>query len=58
MVKVLKTSAEGRKCQYHNCTQTLSIYNHETYCHIHRDMISDEQIGKNIYPHHFHTLKN
>jgi hypothetical protein len=36
MGKILKTSAEGRKCMFPNCTNTLSIYNHEAYCHVHR----------------------
>ena len=37
MTKVLKTSAEGRKCTFPNCNRLLSIYNHESYCHIHRE---------------------
>ncbi len=37
MSKMLKTSADNRKCIYPNCTHILSIYNHGTYCHIHRD---------------------
>jgi hypothetical protein len=39
MGKILKTSAEGRKCTFPNCTRTLSIYNHEAYCHIHLDQM-------------------
>jgi len=35
--KMLKTSANGRKCTFPLCTHILSIYNHEAYCHIHRD---------------------
>jgi hypothetical protein len=58
MVKVLKTSAEGRKCQYQNCTQTLSIYNHEAYCHIHQNQISEEQRLKNPYFPHHHIYKS
>jgi len=42
MAKILKTSAENRKCQFPNCENTLSIYNHETYCHIHRDNLPME----------------
>jgi hypothetical protein len=38
MQKMLKTSAEGRKCRFPHCTRILSIYNHEDYCHIHRDI--------------------
>ena len=37
MTKILKTSADNRKCMFPNCTHILSIYNHETYCHIHQD---------------------
>jgi len=40
MGKMLKTSPTGRKCQFANCNQILSIYNHEVYCHIHRDQMS------------------
>ena len=34
-MKVARTSHKGRKCRYPHCKQILSIYNHETYCHIH-----------------------
>ncbi|MCE5340214.1 MAG: hypothetical protein LLF92_03690 [Planctomycetaceae bacterium] len=37
MAKALKTSAENRKCAFLDCGRTLSIYNHEDYCHVHRD---------------------
>ena len=37
MAKTLPTSAENRKCAYPGCTRTLSIYNHEPFCHVHRD---------------------
>jgi len=37
MQKMLKTSADGRKCAFPNCTRILSIYNNEAYCHMHRD---------------------
>lgn len=43
MVKMLKTSAEGRKCMFPHCTRILSIYNHEAYCHIHLDQMIKEQ---------------
>jgi len=43
MGKMLKTSAEDRKCAFLNCTHTLSIYNHEPYCHVHRDQIPRDQ---------------
>ena len=43
MGKLLKTSAEGRKCMFLHCTRILSIYNHEAYCHIHLDRIHLEE---------------
>jgi len=43
MGKTLKTSANDRKCTFPHCKHILSIYNHETYCHIHRDKMSQEQ---------------
>ncbi|MDO8301894.1 MAG: hypothetical protein Q7T18_01500 [Sedimentisphaerales bacterium] len=46
MTKSLKTSAEGRKCMFQNCTHTLSIYNHEAYCHLHRDQMAHQQKPK------------
>jgi len=51
MGKTLKTSADGRKCMFPKCKRLLSIYNHETYCHIHRDQVSLEQIHKIPYHH-------
>jgi hypothetical protein len=41
--KMLKTSANDRKCTFPHCTHILSIYNHETYCHIHREQVSHGQ---------------
>ena len=43
MKKVLKTSAEGRKCEFPDCKCILSIYNNEAYCHLHRDRMAQEQ---------------
>jgi hypothetical protein len=43
MRKPLKTSAEDRKCMFPNCERILSIYNHEAYCHVHRDKMTQEQ---------------
>jgi hypothetical protein len=43
MAKMLKTSAMDRKCKFHNCTNILSIYNHEDYCHVHRNMMPQAQ---------------
>lgn len=31
----IKTSPRHRKCKYPLCKNILSIYNHETYCHVH-----------------------
>jgi len=52
MGKMLKTSAEGRKCMFPHCNRTLSIYNHEAYCHIHLDQMNKEQKTKIVaqYP--------
>ncbi|MBN2591237.1 MAG: hypothetical protein JXA96_15340 [Sedimentisphaerales bacterium] len=52
MAKTLKTSAEGRKCNFPNCNRLLSIYNHESYCHVHRDQkIHATQLQKIPYHH-------
>jgi hypothetical protein len=53
MPKMLKTSPEGRKCTFPHCKRLLSIYNHEAYCHVHRDQVSRERMVK--VPYH-HTL--
>jgi hypothetical protein len=34
-MKKVKTSLKGRKCNFPHCKHMLSIYNHETYCHVH-----------------------
>ncbi len=54
MPKTLKTSPEGRKCTFPHCKRLLSIYNHEAYCHVHRDQMSRERILVKM-PYH-HTL--
>jgi hypothetical protein len=46
MSKSLKTSAEGRKCLFPDCTHTLSIYNHDAYCHLHREQMAEEKKPK------------
>jgi len=46
MKKMLKTSAEGRKCIFPNCTRILSIYNHKDYCNIHWDKIPQDKKPK------------
>jgi len=51
MAKTLKTSVEGRKCKFQGCEQILSIYNHEDYCHVHREQISHDQKTKDPYHH-------
>jgi len=43
MAKTLKTSAEGRKCIFPQCNRLLSIYNHGSYCHVHRDQMTEAQ---------------
>jgi hypothetical protein len=53
MSKMLKTSAENRKCMFPNCTRTLSIYNHDTYCHNHRVEAHQELKTRFLtHPHH------
>ncbi len=46
MGKTLKTSAENRKCRFPGCTNTLSIYNHHDYCHVHLDQMPQEKKPK------------
>jgi len=41
-----KTSADDRICMFPNCTHILSIYNHASYCHIHRSQMPQEQKSK------------
>jgi hypothetical protein len=55
MGKELKTSALGRKCQFPRCTHVLSIYNHNAYCHVHLNRISQQEKKlKNLVTHpHF-----
>jgi len=56
MKKKLKTSANDRKCAFLGCKSILSIYNHEAYCHLHRDQMSDKQMHTSAY-HHFTDTK-
>ena len=51
MAKALKTSGNGRKCAFPHCKRLLSIYNHEAYCHIHRDQVTQKQLPKTPYHH-------
>ncbi len=53
MKKQLKTSIEGRKCEFPGCKCILSIYNHEVYCRVHNEKISQQQ--KVIKPYHHVT---
>lgn len=50
MAKALKTSAEGRVCEFPECRQLLSIYNHETYCRVHLQ----KELDKEEYRPHKH----
>ncbi len=50
MSKILRTSADGRKCIYPQCKCTLSIYNHGVYCHIHQAQMPQEQKPKSSIP--------
>ena len=53
MAKKLKTSADGRTCAYPHCDNILSIYNHEPYCHIHREKKAAlQELVKIPYHHH------
>jgi hypothetical protein len=56
MRKKLKTSADNRKCAFPGCEHILSIYNHEKYCHVHRDLMADKQKLNTPY-HHFAEKK-
>jgi hypothetical protein len=51
MAKELKTSVDGRKCKFPHCEHILSIYNHEDYCHLHRDQAAQERKRKIPYRH-------
>jgi len=52
MSKMLKTSAEGRKCLFPQCKCTLSIYNHDGYCHVHREQSPQDQKAKSSLSKH------
>jgi hypothetical protein len=55
MSKTQKTSAENRKCSFPNCTRILSIYNHEQYCHVHREVMAHQDKPKFPAYHHVNT---
>jgi hypothetical protein len=50
--KILKTSSEDRSCQFPQCGRRLSIYNHEAYCRIHLEKMSEQSKPK---PHRFNS---
>ncbi|MDD2680370.1 MAG: hypothetical protein PHO03_06200 [Candidatus Omnitrophica bacterium] len=41
-MKKIRTSLKGRKCKFPHCKHILSIYNHESYCHVHLGLVDDE----------------
>jgi hypothetical protein len=43
MSKLLKQSAEGRRCKYPSCDRLLSIYNHQPYCRVHQDEVQSRE---------------
>jgi hypothetical protein len=45
-MKKIKTSHKGRICKFPHCKHILSIYNHETYCHIHLSLVGTEHKQK------------
>jgi len=42
-MRKVKTSLKGRKCRFHGCSHTLSIYNHEEYCHVHLGQVTQDK---------------
>jgi len=48
MGKMLKTSADNRKCVFPNCTHILSIYNHDEYCHVHQGAAPQRHVIDNL----------
>jgi hypothetical protein len=46
MKKPLKTSVEGRKCKFPECTCILSIYNDGVYCRIHQEQMTQSERAK------------
>jgi hypothetical protein len=47
-IKKVKTSLKGRKCKFSHCKHVLSIYNHESYCHIHLGLLAYDDKPKAI----------
>ncbi len=46
MKKPLKTSVEGRKCEFPECKCILSIYNDGIYCRMHQEQVSQTERTK------------
>lgn len=46
MTKMLKTSAEGRRCKFQDCCKLLSIYNHDSYCRVHQEQTESREKPK------------
>ena len=44
--KKISTSHKGRRCKYPNCKRVLSIYNHDSHCHIHLSKLTEEERWK------------
>jgi len=42
VIKKIKTSGKGRKCKFLHCKHILSIYNHESYCHVHLGLLAND----------------
>lgn len=53
MTKLLKTFAEGRRCQHPGCNRLLSIYNQGPYCRVHQE----EQAEARYQKHYLHPKK-
>ena len=49
MKKLLKTSPDGRKCEFPGCKCILSIYNHEAFCRVHREKVLQEEQNPKIF---------
>ncbi len=48
LTKKILTSHKGRKCKSHGCKRILSIYNHDTHCHIHLNKLSGKTQWQNL----------
>lgn len=41
--KPIPTSHKGRMCKFPQCKNVLSVYNHNTLCHIHLNKLTTAQ---------------